>query len=123
VLGVTTTPEVTVMRLVATVVCVLSVALAVALSGAASAEARSCGDLSVRGYHRIEVHNGVTCRGAKRKIRRWSSQGFPRDPVGWFCQMGTRRKLCSKGNGDAPYFTFARQARGRHARALGTGGS
>jgi hypothetical protein len=89
--------------------CVLALTVVVGSSGAPAAQARSCGDASVRGYHRIEVFNGVTCRGAKRRIRRWSHVGFPHNEVGWFCQTKPRRKLCSFGNGNAPYFTFLRR--------------
>lgn len=91
------------------VACLAALVLVAALSHAPTAQARSCGNASVRGYGDIQVHNGVTCRDAKRKLGRWSRHGFPRNPVGWFCQTSTHRKLCSMGNGNAPYFTFVRR--------------
>jgi hypothetical protein len=81
---------------------------------ALAAAAKSCGSLSVRRYHGIKVYNGVTCKRAARKIRRWSRAGhhFPTDPFGlWHCDMKPRRKLCSNGNGNAPYFTFLERHR------------
>lgn len=99
---------------------VLAVAAAACLAlGARTAEANGCHRV-VAGksvFTRIAVHNGVRCAGARRHLRNWARHGFPHRMTGWYCDMSHRRKLCSFGNGDAPYFTFRRHRRARAAIA------
>jgi hypothetical protein len=90
------------------------VALVVALGVAPrSARAKSCAGVSAKRhvYQGIAVHNSLTCARARTLIRRWDRTRFPHSQTGWYCQMNTRRKLCSEGNGAAPYFRFVRRRR------------
>jgi hypothetical protein len=97
---------------IASLACALA-ALAVGTGVASAAETRSCGKQSVRSYHSIRVH-GMTCRKAVSRLKDWTSDGndFPNEPFDrWFCDMSGDRKLCLRGNGNAPYFTFLKRRR------------
>lgn len=100
------------------VLLAVSVAAWLALS-AGSAEAKACQRV-VAGkfvFTSISVHNRLGCDRARRKLRAWAHRGFPHSMTGWFCDLRHRRKLCSFGNGNAPYFTFRRHRRAQAAIA------
>lgn len=92
--------------------CLIALLAVAAAAGAlsASADAASCRSVHVRGEAtatHVRTYNHVTCREARRNLRRWMRTRFPRNQLGWFCETRPRRKLCSRGNGGgAPYFTF-----------------
>jgi hypothetical protein len=99
---------------------VLAVSVAACLAlGAGTAQARGCHRVVAGAsvFTRVSVHNGVRCGGARHKLRAWARHGFPHAQTGWYCDMSHRRKLCSFGNGNAPYFTFRRHRRVRAAAA------
>jgi hypothetical protein len=92
---------------------------AAAVPGAAPANS-SCHSVTVKTkkrvfvYQRIAPRNRLSCGTARRLIRDWRLPSqFPQDRFGWFCEMKTSRKLCSMGNGNAPYFTFRVRTRRR----------
>lgn len=96
-----------------------AVAVAALALGTGTAQARGCRRVSAHGsvFTRISVHNGLRCAGARRRLRAWARHGFPRHQTGWYCDMSAPRKLCSLGNGDAPYVTFRRRRRHHHRTA------
>jgi hypothetical protein len=73
-----------------------------------SAQAARCTSVHAGGKtaYRIHAHN-LGCHSARRHLRRWMRTHFPHRFTGWFCDLSSNPKLCSKGNGaGAPYFTF-----------------
>jgi hypothetical protein len=97
-----------------------ALAAPMASTGVASAAAtHSCGTRSVGRYYHLRVHL-ISCRRAAHKLRVWSSKGhhIPDKPVGlWYCDMKRKPKLCTRGNGNAPYFTFRKRRRARSSHA------
>lgn len=59
-----------------------------------------------RTAYRVLAHNSLRCPGARRHLRGWLRHGFPHDQTGWYCDMRSRPKLCSIGNGAAPFVIF-----------------
>jgi hypothetical protein len=78
----------------------------------AAREARAarggCSPVHAKGRtaYQVRVHDRLDCRSARRHLHRWLRRGFPHNQIGWYCEMSSAPKLCSLGNGAAPYVTF-----------------
>lgn len=59
-----------------------------------------------RTAYQVRAHDGLGCGSARAHLHRWLRRGFPHAQTGWYCEMSSARKLCSLGNGAAPYVTF-----------------
>jgi hypothetical protein len=67
-----------------------------------------CSRVSAAGRtaRQVRAYNHLGCRAARGHLHHWLRHGFPHDQTGWYCDMSGGRKLCSLGNGAAPFFTF-----------------
>jgi len=81
--------------------------LALALPGSASAAGTRCGSLTRAGWKAGDIRaTHLTCRSARRKLRRWPPPPLPSNAYGWNCFPFRGRRMCAVGQGDAPRFPF-----------------
>jgi hypothetical protein len=66
---------------------------------------RSCKSVRSGGYLATNLHaQKVTCRSARRKLRRWLTRGrLPKKQNGWFCYREEGTRICSYLGGPSVY--------------------